>query len=188
MREKSDTTLESVTSRHRHISAAIFPQLRETSGRQRITQNTKLMVYQAAVISNLFYACKTWVLHRKDTVKLERFHQSKLRQILRIKWQDRVVNNEVLLRARTGSIETTITRHRLRWAGHLARVHHNRLPKQVSFSELDSGNRPRGAPKLRFQDHLKHTLKAVDIDPNNWETETANRESWRRTTREKRGL
>ncbi|XP_076067690.1 uncharacterized protein LOC143040484 [Oratosquilla oratoria] len=66
-----------------------------------LTQNTKLMVYQAVVISTLLY-----------TVELERFHQSKLRQILRIKWQDRVTNNEVLLRARTESIEATITRHR----------------------------------------------------------------------------
>ncbi|XP_076065245.1 uncharacterized protein LOC143039257 [Oratosquilla oratoria] len=119
------------------------------------------MVYQAVVISTLLYACETWVLYRKDTVELERFHQSKLRQILRIKWQDRVTNNEVLLRARTESIEATITRHRLRWAGHLARMHDNRLPKQVLFSELDSGNRPRGAPKRRFKDQLKHTLKII---------------------------
>ncbi|XP_076051618.1 uncharacterized protein LOC143031533 [Oratosquilla oratoria] len=108
--------------------------------------------------------------------------------ILRIKWQDRITNNEVLLRARTESTEATITRHRLRWSGHLARMHHNRLPKQVLFSELDSGNGARSAPKRRCKDHLKHTLKAVDIDPTNWETEAANRESWSRTIREKRDL
>ncbi|XP_076039003.1 uncharacterized protein LOC143024118 [Oratosquilla oratoria] len=115
-----------------------------------LTQNSKLMVYQAVVISTLLYACATWVFYRKDTVKLERFHQSKLSQILRIKCQDRVTNNEVLLRSTTENIEATMTRH---------------LPKQVLFSELDSWNRPRGTTKRRFKKQLKHTLKAVDINP-----------------------
>lgn len=55
-----------------------------------LTQTTKLMVHQAVVILTFLYACETWVMYQRDICKLERFHQMKLRQILRITWQDRI--------------------------------------------------------------------------------------------------
>ena len=182
--EANATAEKDVNNRIRAAHAAYGKLHSRVFSNPGLTQKTKLMVYQAVVISTLLYACETWVLYRRDTKKLERFHQSKLRQILKIKWQDLITNNEVLLRAEMESIEATITRHQLRWAGHLARMPDNRLPKQVLFSELASGNRPRGAPKRRFKDQLKRTLKATEIDPTTWEADAANRNIWRRTLHE----
>ena len=63
------------------------------------------------------------------------------------------------------SLEAIITRQRLRWAAHLERMPDSRLPKEIIFSELASGKKPRGAPKRRYKDQLKITLKKTEIDP-----------------------
>ncbi|XP_035692546.1 uncharacterized protein LOC118427017 [Branchiostoma floridae] len=146
-----------------------------------LSLQTKIMVFQAIVLSTLLYGCEVWVLYRRDVKKLERFQQQKLRAILKIKWQDRVSNEAVLLQAKLPSIETTMARHRLRWAGHVKRMPTTRLPRQILYSQLESGTRSRGAPKRRFRDQLKATLLRCDIDHTNWETLAENRSEWRRT-------
>ena len=105
--------------------------------------------------------CSHLFLNRRDIRKLERFQVS----LLRIKRQDRITNNEVLIRADMESLEAIITRQRLRWAEHLERMPDSRLPKEIIFSELASGKKPRGAPKRRYKDQLKVTLKKTEIDP-----------------------
>ena len=52
----------------------------------------------------LLYGAETWVLYRKQIRLQERFHQRCLRSILGIKWQDHMLNEEVLKRASLPSI------------------------------------------------------------------------------------
>lgn len=63
------------------------------------------MVFHAVFISTLHYTCETWILYRKDLIKLERFQQVKFRQILNIKWQERHTNNKVVNNSEILSIE-----------------------------------------------------------------------------------
>ncbi|KAK3886299.1 hypothetical protein Pcinc_009543 [Petrolisthes cinctipes] len=44
-----------------------------------LTMATKIMVFQAIVLSTLLYVCQTWTLYRSDIQSLERFQQYKLR-------------------------------------------------------------------------------------------------------------
>ena len=146
-----------------------------------LTRKTKLMVYEAVIISTLLYGCETWTLYRRDLKKLERFHQQKLRSLMNIRWQDRVTNSEVLTRAGSRSIESIIMRHRLRWSGHVSRMSEMRLPRQILFSELASGGRSSGRPLLRYKDQLKATFKSAEIDPESWEVTASSRPLWRHT-------
>lgn len=148
-----------------------------------LTRRTKLMVYEAVVVSTLLYGCETWTLYRRDLKKLECFHQQKLRSMLCIKWKDHITNNEVLYRANSQSMESTIMRHRLRWSGHVARMPETRLPRQILFSELATGGRPRGRPVLRYKDQLKATLRSTTIEPETWEAVSSDRSIWRNTIR-----
>ena len=93
-----------------------------------LNRTSKLMVYQAVVISTLLYGCEAWALFQKDLQKLEQLHQRKLRSILNIKWDDYAV-----------SVESMIVKHRLRWSGHVARMSDARLPRQLLCSELTLG-------------------------------------------------
>ncbi|KAI8495242.1 transcription termination factor, RNA polymerase II [Branchiostoma belcheri] len=100
---------------------------------------------------------------------------------MKIKRQDRVSNEAVLLRANLPSIETTVAGHRLRWVGHVSRMPETRLPRQILFSQLESGTRPRGAPRRRFRDQLKDTLLRCANDQDSWEHLAEDRAKWRRT-------
>ncbi|XP_076033004.1 uncharacterized protein LOC143020466 [Oratosquilla oratoria] len=42
-----------------------------------LTTHTKVMVYNAVIVSTLLYACETWTLYSRDLKKLEQFHQKK---------------------------------------------------------------------------------------------------------------
>ncbi|KAI8485894.1 hypothetical protein Bbelb_364460 [Branchiostoma belcheri] len=79
-----------------------------------------------------------------------------------------------------GSIETTVAGHRLRWAGHVSRRPETRLPRQILFSQLESGTRPREA-LWRFRDQLKDTLLRCGIDQDSWKHLAEYRTKRRRT-------
>jgi hypothetical protein len=128
-----------------------------------ITLQTKLIVYQAVVLSTLLYGCEAWTCYRHHIRKLEQFHRFRLRTLLGVKWQDMIPDTELLSRSKLSSIEAYIMRHRLRWSGHVMRMNEARLPKKVFNGELKSGKRKTGRPLLRYKDVLKQSLKLCGI-------------------------
>ena len=80
-----------------------------------------------------------------------------------------VPDTEVLTRAGIPSIHTLLQKAQARWAGHVTRMHADRLPKQLLYGELCYGKRSVGWQKKRFKDTLKKTLKIFNIDVTNWQ-------------------
>ena len=109
--------------------------------RRGIRLETKIKVYRAAVITTLLYGCESWTVYSRHARKLNHFHTVCLRRILGIKWQDRIPDTEVLEKAGLPSINTLLMQAQLRWAGHVAQMEDNRLPKQLLFGELTEGKR-----------------------------------------------
>ena len=147
--------------------------------RRGITTDTKIKVYRAVVLTTLLYGCETWTVYQRHAKRLNHFHTTSLRKLLGVKWQDKVPDTEVLERAGLPSVFTMLMQAQLRWAGHVARMPDHRLPKQLLFGELVDGKRSRGAPKKRFKDSLKASLKAFDICPDTWENAAQDRSCWR---------
>ncbi|KAG7296524.1 hypothetical protein JYU34_020306 [Plutella xylostella] len=145
-----------------------------------IKRSTKIAVYMAIVLPNLLYSAETWCVYRKHIRILDRFHLKCLRDILNIKWSDRVRNTEVLRRANVGGIEAYLMRRQLRWCGHVSRMSDERLAKRVFYSELRDGKRKQGGQFLRYKDVLKRHMKSCNIAPENWEKCAAERPEWRR--------
>ena len=79
--------------------------VRDRSG---IRLNIKLKVYKAVVLPTLLYACKTWTVYQRHAKKLNHFHTSCLRKLLKIKWQDRISDTEVLERVGMQSVHTLL--------------------------------------------------------------------------------
>ena len=186
------TYLGSTLSRSANIDAEVNNRIAKASaafGRLRckvwerdgITLDTKLKVYRAIVMPTLLYGCETWTVYQRHARTLNRFHLNCLRKILRIRWQDKIPDTDVLSRSNMMSIHTILMKYQLRWSGHVIRMEDSRIPKQLLFSELHSGKRSRGAPKKRFKDTLKASLKCFDVDPENWELQAQQRDSWRST-------
>ena len=63
--------------------------------------------------------------------------------------------------------------------GHVRRMEDGRIPKDILYGELAVGKRSRGRPKLSFKDLCNRDMKALEIDPENWEDIAADRSSWR---------
>ncbi|KAI5731024.1 hypothetical protein M8J77_003494 [Diaphorina citri] len=147
-----------------------------------ITLRTKLMVYEAVVLSTLLYSAECWTALSKHVKTLNAFHLRCLKTICKIKWTDKIPNDsneEVLERTNTFSIDNILKNKRLKWAGHISRMDENRAPHQIAFSELKKGERPQTKPKKRWIDILKEDLKELNINIANWREVAANRSEWR---------
>ncbi|KAK9395647.1 hypothetical protein NXF25_019008 [Crotalus adamanteus] len=107
--------------------------------RHGISLATKLKVYQAAVLTTLLYASETWTVYRRHVRQLNYFHMTCLRRILRIRWQDKIPDTDVLSRAGLSSIYTLLMKAQMRWAGHVVRMPDHRIPKQLFYGELSQG-------------------------------------------------
>jgi hypothetical protein len=184
------TYLGSTLSQNANIDNEIFARLAKASAafgrlhdkvwnRRGISLQTKLKVYKAVVIPTLLYGCETWTVYSRHANKLNHFHLTNLRKLLKIKWQDKIPNSDVLAKADLPSIHSILMKSQLRWAGHVVRMTDDRLPKQLLYGELSSGKRSRGGQKKRFKDSLKSSLKAFEIDWNSWEQMALDRPQWR---------
>lgn len=147
----------------------------------KLTENTKMRVYQACVLSTLLYGSETWTTYARQERRLNTFHMRCLKRILGITWQDKIPHSDILARAGIPSMFALLSQRRLRWLGHVRRMKDGRIPKDLLYGQLATGTRRTGRPTLRFKDVCKRDMKACNINPDTWETAADNRVSWRHT-------
>ncbi|BHF84954.1 hypothetical protein SprV_1002810800 [Sparganum proliferum] len=97
--------------------------------RHGLQLSTKLKMYKAVILPTLLYGAETWTVYTKQARRLNHFHLSCLRRILRLNWQDRIPDTDVLERTGILSIYTLLRQMQLRWSRHLERMDDERLPK-----------------------------------------------------------
>ena len=99
---------DEVTARTAKASVA-FGRLRTNVWERNGTRlDTKLKVYKAVVLPTLLYACETWTVYQRHAKKLNHFHLSCLRKLLKIRWQDNIPDTEVLKKAKMQSVHTLL--------------------------------------------------------------------------------
>ena len=188
------TYLGSIIASDGHIGAELQKRMSKTImsfGRLReilwnnhnVSIRVKGKIYRAIILSTLLYGAETWTVYRRHGKKLHAFMMRHLRSITKIIWQDKVTNINVLKRAGLPSMEDLLIRNNIRWTGHLLRMPTDRLPRQVVYSQLPDGQRPRGRPRLRYKDTIKRNPKKRDIDTNSWKSLALQRDVWRDTVK-----
>ncbi|BHF63012.1 hypothetical protein SprV_0200600100 [Sparganum proliferum] len=140
-------------------------------------------MYKAVTLPTLLYGAETWTVYTKQARRLNHFHLSCLRRILRLNWQDRIPATDVLERTRILSIYTMLRQMQLRWSGHIVRMDDERLPKRLFYGDVATGSRRQGGQICRYKDTLKSSLKRLQINPTNWEELALDRPTWRRTVK-----
>ena len=96
-------------------ASSTFGRLRATVWERRgIRLDIKLKVYRAVVLTTLLYGCETWTAYRRHEKQMNRFHLRCLRNLLNIRWQDKVPDTEVLQCAEISSIITTMRKAQVR--------------------------------------------------------------------------
>nr|VZI50714.1 unnamed protein product [Spirometra erinaceieuropaei] len=138
---------------------------------------------KAVILPTLLYGAETWTVYAKQARRLNHFHLSCLRRILRLNWQDRIPDTDVLERTEILSIYAILRQMQLRWSGHLVRMDDERLPKRLFYGDVATGSRRQGGQIRRYKDTLKSSLKSLQINPTNWEELAHDRPTWRRTVK-----
>ena len=183
----SDNTVDREISGRIQSACAAFGKLEKRLwARNGIRLSTKCRVYKAVVVPALLYSAEFYTLYPKHIRRLEAVQQRHLRRIMRIRWDDYIPNVEILRRAGLHSIEATLANSQLRWAGHVARMHENRIPRMVFYGELADGTRRAGGQKLRYKDVAKRHMKVMNVNVNDWEVLAAYRSKWRTTLHTRR--
>ena len=150
-------------------------------GNQNLTIHTKIVVYDAVVISTILYGCETWVPYRRHIRLLESFHIRRLQLIHGLCWWHKVNHSEIRSRAGIPTIESMLLHRQLRWLGHVIRMPNSRLPNCVLYDQLKLGCRSVGGQRKCFKDHIKSILKKCSIPFSRLETLASKRATWRST-------
>ena len=120
------TYLGSTLSRVVHIDDEVNARIAKASaafGRLRgniwdqsgIRLDTKLKVYRSVLLPTILFVCETWTVYQRHAKRLNHFHTSCLRKLLKINWQDRIPDTEALKRAEMQSVHTLLKMAQLRW-------------------------------------------------------------------------
>ena len=145
-----------------NLASSAFGRLsKRVFGNQYLTIHTKIVVYDAVVISTILYGCETWVPCRRHVRLLLSFHIRRLQLILGLRWWHKVTHSEIRSWAGIPAIESMLLHRQLRWLGHVIIVPHSRLPHYVLHGQLRLGRRSVGGQKKRFKDHIKSILKSA---------------------------
>nr|VZI24637.1 unnamed protein product [Spirometra erinaceieuropaei] len=138
-------------------------------------------MYKTLILPTLLYGAETRTVYTKQARRLNPFHLSCLRRILRLNWRDRIPDTDVLERTGILSIYTMLRQMQLRWIGHLVRMDDERLPKRLFYGDVATGSRRHGGPIRRYKDTIKSFLKRLQNNPTNWEELALDRPTWRRS-------
>ena len=137
--------------------------------RNGIRLDTKLKVYKAVVLPTLLYACETWTVYQRHAKKRNHFHLSCLRNLLKIRWQDKIPDTEVLKKAKMQSVLTLLKLAQLRWTGHVTRMPDERLSKKVLYGgcKKESAHKvaKRNATRTPLKPHLR--ISIFQLSPEN---------------------
>jgi hypothetical protein len=132
----------------------------------------KVSILKSEVIETLLYGCMTWAMKIEHYTLLRRAHHHFLLRLIGFRKKartDRLLSySRALEMTRCESIETTVRRRRLGWAGKVWRMDDSRLPKIMMCGELDAGKRKVGGSEKQWRQCVRDDLKAFEINAESW--------------------
>ena len=140
---------------------------------------------RAEVLETMLYGCVTWSSHVCHYDTLRRAHHKFLTCC--IGWRMHVRTNhpisylDTLIETESESIEATLRRRRILFAGFVARKENTRLPKCVMFAEVVGGTGCVGGQRKGWMGCFLDDLRACGINADQWTTAAQDEGKWRRT-------
>ena len=98
-----------------------FTRLKKIWSINNIRRKTKLHLYKLLVLPVLLYGRKKFKINKGYNKMIDTFHNKCLRKIMKITWEDRVRNEDLLIRTKMRPISEEVSRRRLKFIGHTLR-------------------------------------------------------------------
>ncbi|XP_050499131.1 uncharacterized protein LOC126879860 [Diabrotica virgifera virgifera] len=151
-----------------------------------VHRKTKLRVYKTIIRPIVSYGCETWVVTQKSANALDVFERKVLRRILgpireNNNWRIRY-NREIYEQYSEPTLAQHTKLQRLRWAGHVVRMHENRIPRKLLNARMQ-GRRQVGRPKNRWEDEVDEDARNF-LGTRSWKRTAVNRNDWRSLLKE----
>ena len=146
---------------------------------RRIDKKIRRKVLEVCVLPAVTYGLETLALTKEQHKKLQVCENNWLRRLCGVKLVERRRLSE--MRTEVGMRRTVtqkIVGKRLAWAGHVARMSGERLPRRVEQKE-EGGTRGRGRPKIRWSDCVRS--RRAEEGWRDWRSDAMDREQWRKT-------
>ena len=146
----------------------------------------KIRMLRADVLETMLYGCVTWSPRACHYDTLSRAHYRFLTRCIGWRTHNRADHAisylDTLIKTGSESIEATLRRRRILFAGFVARMENTRLPKCVTFGELVGGAGCVGGQEKEWMGCLlDDILRAFGINANQRTTAAQDEGEWRRT-------
>ena len=110
-------------ARRKQLSTVSLRKLNSLWIRKKAKVERRVKLYNSLVRSILLYNCGTWGMSKSDEDKIDSFHRQHLRQILNIKYPNKIKSKHLYKTTRQHAISTDITKARWKLFGHTLRMH-----------------------------------------------------------------
>jgi hypothetical protein len=146
------------------MAGATMNNLKRLWSTANLSLKTKLRLYTSLVLPVLLYAAETWTLTKVNLRRLQAFHMKCQRQILRVRWYDKVRNVAIHQKTNLPHIGNMIQRRRHSLFGHVARMNPNAPAHLIGKLGIDMASkrrvprgwkRPRGRPRLSWLSQIR---------------------------------
>ena len=142
----------------------------------------KRTAFTGLILAILLYGCESWALTKAGEMRLERFFRQCCRAMCRVnRWHTREHHiSQQALERRLGllPLKVYLRRRQLGWAGHVARMSHERLPRKF-LSAWVPKSRPRGRPRMTWGHNLQRALREINVPVKEWMKAAQDRKIWR---------
>ena len=182
---KDDSEIDARIRSAQGAFQAIRKQFFSAKGIKNVHKKT---AYEGLVLSILLYGCETWGLPKQQLNRLQMFHNSCVRAMCRVTmWhvrEHRITQVSLERRMQLEPFEYYLARRRLRWAGHVSRMHFSRLPRMFLSSWVDH-KRPKQRPQFTYGHGLLRDLRNAGVHLKAWDTLAGDRNLWHAITQQK---
>lgn len=147
-----------------NLAHAAFAKLRRHwSFKIKISNFLKIRLYKIYVLPILTYNIGTWSLNATLASYVDIFHRKQLRQLLNVKWTDKMTSNELYKISKSVPLSTTARSTRWRLFGHILRLHEN-VPAYTCMVDYFSSPevKRKGQPQNNLVSVLQMDCKRLD--------------------------
>ena len=143
-----------------------------------IRKEVKLWIFDTNVKSVLLYACETWKTTNQITRRLQIFVNKCLRQIMNVKWTDKITNEGLWRITHQKSTENQIKRRKWNWIGHTLRKETGAIEKTV-LDWNPQGYRRRGRPRRTWRRTIEDEIRSTKRSWNEVTGIAGDRNAWK---------
>ena len=174
---------ENVVFRIKNVGSAFGALRKCLFSNSNMSVVAKRAVYEGLTLPILLNGAEPRCLTEKLFPMLRIFHHRCVRSVCRVTltqcYNFRITNGELLRRLNLRTIDDYVTKRQLRWAGHVARIDFDRLPRKMLPPRVCTKHLV-GAPEYTYGRDLFKSLKKAGSNLNIWRELAHNKTKWRK--------